>query len=144
MGKYKLATPNRQIINPTTGAVMNVSDNKVGDLVSQAIKGLEVINPDTIRVIGLRILVKIADKDRVSKGGIILSGSEVDKDLFSSIKGTIVAMGKRAFFEEAEEDRPVVGDEIHIAKYSGIPLRDADFNLYRYTNDDDVISVQGK
>jgi co-chaperonin GroES (HSP10) len=123
---------------------MHVSEKQAGDNVSAAIKGLEVINPDTLRVIGLRILVKIADKERISRGGIILSGNEIDKDLFASIKGTIVAMGKRAFFEEDEADRPVVGDEVHIAKYSGIPLRDENYNLYRYTNDDDIIAVQGK
>ena len=144
MGKYKLATPNRKIINPTTGQPIKITDHQVSDLVSQAIKGLEVIDPAKVHVVGLRILVKIADKERVSKGGVILSGAEVDKDLFGSIKGTIVAMGKRAFFEEKAEDRPKVGDEIHIAKFSGIPLRDSEYNLYRYTNDDDVIAVQGK
>jgi co-chaperonin GroES (HSP10) len=109
--------------------------------VSQAIKSLEVIDPKNIKVLGPRILVKIVEKERISKGGIILSGAEIDKDIFASIKGTIVAIGTMAFPEELPEDRPKIGDHIHIAKYSGLPLRDADYNMYRYTNDTDVIAV---
>lgn len=112
--------------------------------ITDAIKGLEVIDPDKVRVIGLRVLVKIVEKNRVSQGGIILPGSAIDKDIFASIKGTVVKLGTRAFFEEAAEHRPSVGDQVHIAKYAGLPLRDKEYNLYRYANDTDIIAVQGE
>ncbi len=109
--------------------------------ITQAIRGLEIIDPENVRVLGPRVLVRIIEKERVSKGGIILSGAEIDKDIFASIKGTIVKIGTLAFPEEEPKDRPKVGDHIHIAKYSGLPLRDKEFNMYRYTNDTDVIAV---
>jgi co-chaperonin GroES (HSP10) len=112
------------------------------DEVTLAIKSLEVIEPEKMKVVGFRVLLKVADKDKITKGGIILPASQIDKDLFGSIKATIVKVGSRAFEEEAVEDRPKAGDKVHIAKYAGLPLRDAEFNMYRYANDSDVIAVE--
>ncbi len=132
------------IIKPKKNIEVPAYMAQPSDEVTLAIKQLEVIEPLKMRLLGFRVLLKIADKDKITRGGIILPASQIDKDLFGSIKAVLVAIGTRAFEEEAIEDRPKVGDEVHISKYAGLPLRDAEFNMYRYANDQDVIAVKGE
>lgn len=116
----------------------------IGSLVSRAIGDLEVIDADGMAPLEFNVLLKIADKARVSKGGIVYSGAEVDKQLFSSCKAEIVSFGKECFRNgDGSElaNRPQVGDQVLISKYPGIPFRDDEYNLYRFAHDKDVVAI---
>lgn len=115
-----------------------------GEMVSRAILDLEVIDAAALVPIEFMVLLKIADKTRVTKSGIILSPSEVDKTLFASCRATVVSIGAECFKNSDGSpisNPPQIGDDVLIAKYPGIPFRDAEYNLYRFAHDKDVIAV---
>lgn len=116
----------------------------MSELVSRAILDLEVIDAKTMTMLEFNVLLKIADKSRVTKGGIIMSGAEVDKQLFASCQAEVVSFGDECFLNGDGSpigNRPQPGDKILIAKYAGIPFRDAEYNLYRLAHDKDVVSI---
>lgn len=131
-----LITPNGV---PLAGPTHDISE-----LVSRAILDLEVIDAPTMTMLEYNVLLKIADKSRVTKGGVILSGAEVDKQLFASCQAEIVSFGEECFLNgdgSPIANRPAAGDKVLLAKYAGIPFRDAEYNLYRLAHDKDVVSI---
>lgn len=141
-----MANNHRRIVAPN-GQPMQTQQMSVGEVVSDAIRGLEVIDAAALVPIEFMVLLKIADKTRVTKSGIILSASEVDKTLFASCRATVVSIGAECFKNSdgtSISNPPQVGDDVLIAKYPGIPFRDADYNLYRFAHDKDVIAVVKK
>ena len=118
----------------------------MGAMVSKAITELEVIEGAELVPLEFNVLLKIADKSRVTNGGIILSANEVDKSLFASCKAQIVSFGDECFRNRDGTEltnRPKVGDHVLLSKYAGIPFRDAAYNLYRFAHDKDVIALLG-
>lgn len=141
-----MANNYKRIIN-AHGQPMQAQQVDMGAMVSKAITELEVIDAAQLVPIEFMVLLKIADKTRVTKSGIILSAGEVDKSLFASCRATVVSIGGECFKNSDGtpiSNVPQVGDDVLIAKYPGIPFRDADYNLYRFAHDKDVIAVVKK
>lgn len=134
-----LLTPNGEHFVPQTQA-----EPDMGAMVSKAIAELEVLDGEHLVPLEYNVLLKIASKERVSRGGIILSPAEVDKQLFSSCKAEIVSFGEECFRNgDGSElaNRPQIGDQVLISKYPGIPFRDSEYNLYRFAHDKDVVAI---
>lgn len=116
----------------------------MNDMVSKAIMELEVIDAARLEPTEFNVLLKIADKARLTKSGIILSPGEVDKSLFSSCRAQVVSFGAECFKNSDGtpiSNAPKAGDDVLISKYPGIPFRDAEYNLYRFAHDKDVIAI---
>lgn len=112
--------------------------------VPHAIKNLDVIDPSTIQCLEFRILLKVASVEILSSGGIYRPATDIEKELFSKCTAEIISFGDEAFClpnGEPIANRPVCGDKVMIAKYAGITVRDAEFNLYRFANDKDVVAT---
>lgn len=113
-------------------------------IVSDAVSSLEIIDPAELTCLEFLVVLKIADKERVSRGGIILSPAETDKALFASCKAQIVSHGAECWLNgdgTPLANRPKVGDKVLIAKYAGLTFRDKEYNLYRFAHDKDVVAV---
>lgn len=135
------------IIGPNGQVLSNGTRADIGELVSRAILDLEIIDAPNMIMLEFNVLLKIAGKERVTKGGIVLSPAEVDKQLFGSCQAEIVSFGDECFMNgdgSPIANRPEVGDKVLIAKYPGIPFRDAEYNLYRLAHDKDVVSIISK
>lgn len=116
----------------------------MGEMVSKAIADLEVIDAAVLAPTEFNVLLKIADKARVTRSGILLSPAEVDKTIFSSCRAQVVSFGAECFKNSDGTPligAPKIGDNVLISKYPGIPFRDAAYNFYRFAHDKDVIAI---
>lgn len=136
-----LALPKTQLLDASGHAVGHKFDFSG---VSQSLKELEEIDPGKCRCIGHRVLLKVMEVQKITKGGIFLSDKQIEKELLAKCTAVLVSMGARAFEESiaAGEAPPKVGDTVFIAKYAGLTVRDSEYNLYRLTNDTDVAMVK--
>lgn len=102
------------------------------------IAGLEVLTDAEIEQMQCVPFVCLIDMGEIleKKGGIILTDSNVEREVTNRIKGKIVKLGAGAFTEW--ETKPEVGDTVILAKYSGLPLSGDGDRLYRLVNDIDV------
>lgn len=131
------------LIDPA-GRALAGTPRDMAELVSRAILDLECIEASTMVMLEFNVLMKIADKERVTRGGIVLSGAEVDKQLFASCVAEVVSFGEECWLNgDGSEinNRPAAGDKVLLSKYAGIPFRDAEYNLYRLAHDKDVVSI---
>jgi len=107
------------------------------------------------RAVGEYILVDVSTVERVSDGGIVLTGTHGDAIDQSSMLATIVSLGPLAFQDEvlfAKElnitiDLPKIGDLVGIARHSGAEytINESKFRIIRHQDvtyvfhpDDDV------
>lgn len=146
MGNNAYRRPAKTLLTPggTRFVPQPESEPDMGATVSAAISGLEVVDGENLVPLEYNVLLKIAGKERVTRGGIILSPAEVDKQLFSSCKAEIVSFGEECFRNgdgSGLANRPQVGDHVLISKYPGIPFRDSEYNLYRFAHDKDVVAI---
>ena len=92
---------------------------------------------------GHRVLVKAEEVEKVTKGGIILSDTAVDRNTEANIFGVIVAIGEAAW--KAFDDGAAwasVGDRVAFAKYGGFVIEDPDTGeKFRLLNDDDITAI---
>ena len=92
---------------------------------------------------GHRVLVKAEEVEKVTKGGIILSDTAVDRNTEANIFGVIVAIGETAW--KAFDDGAAwasVGDRVAFAKYGGFVIEDPDTGeKFRLLNDDDITAI---
>jgi chaperonin GroES len=103
-----------------------------------------MLNKSGIEPLDLRVLVLPDPVEEVTKGGIILSASIVEKDKFATVKGTIVAVGVNAFLEAKGNPAfvaPEPGDRVMIAKYEGVNITGKDGADYRLMNDTAVVAL---
>lgn len=123
------------------GKTLNIQpDNEI----LAAIRALEVIEPEKIQCLEYRVLVKVADAQKITDGGILKPGSAIEKELFANTRSVIVNVGAEAFLGsngQYIESRPQPGDVVVISKYAGLPMRDKDYNLYRFANDKDIVAI---
>lgn len=92
---------------------------------------------------GHRVLVKVDEVDKVTKGGIIIADSIADKHTDANIFGIIVAVGDTAW-KAFDDGNPwaKVGDRVAFAKYGGFIIEDPDSGeKYRLLNDEDITAV---
>lgn len=87
----------------------------------------------------MRVLIKPAPVEEVTKGGIILADSTKERDRYAQTRATFIAAGDNAFKDWGECRKPQPGDEVIMAQYSGKIHRGADGDDYRICNDEDVI-----
>jgi chaperonin GroES len=102
------------------------------------------MNSSGIEPLDVRVLVKPDPVEEVTKGGIILSASIVEKDKYATVKATLSAVGVNAWAEASRSPMfiaPQAGDRVMIAKYGGVMIVGADGVDYRIMNDEDVIAV---
>lgn len=112
--------------------------------VPAAIKSLEVIDPTNITCLEFRVLLKVMSVDDITPAGVFKPDSAIEKELFAKCKAEVISIGKESFtLADGSKiaDCPKPGDFVMIAKYSGITVRDKDFNLYRFANDKDVVAI---
>lgn len=92
----------------------------------------------------LRVVVMPDPVETMTKGGIILAESAVDREKYATVKATLVAAGENAWEEAASRSpyftKPQAGERIMIAKYGGVLFKGPDGADYRILNDDDVIA----
>lgn len=97
---------------------------------------------------GAKVLVVPDKVEEKTKGGIILPEKVKKDERLRMWKGTIVAMGPKAYVvfandETGETDVAAkIGDRVIYAMYGGMVIRDEDdpsIELYRVLNDEDVV-----
>ena len=92
---------------------------------------------------GHRVLVKVEEAEKVTKGGIIIADSIADKNTEANIFGIVVAVGENAW--KAFDDGvawATVGDRVAFAKYGGFVIQDPDTGeKFRLLNDDDITAI---
>lgn len=135
---------NELIVNKPHLSVPSYLASKLTDVSSRAIGALEEIDPTKIICLEYRVLLKVMGAEQITKGGVFRPASDIEKELFSKCKAEVVSVAFEAFTAshgEYIQNRPKPGDIVIIAKYSGITMRDKDFNLYRFANDKDVVGI---
>ncbi len=76
--------------------------------------------------------------ETVTKGGIHLTDKQKSDDAYKQIYGTLVAVGKNAFYDW-DGDCPKVGDRVCIGSYTGrIVESRIDGKTYRLLEDRDI------
>lgn len=87
--------------------------------------------------LGYRVLVKVLNEEKLSKGGIVITDYDEAKR-YSSQEATIVAKGAIAF-KEMGEDLPI-GARVLVARHAGENFEDFKTgDLLRLLNDVDVL-----
>ena len=136
----QVLTPKKEIINPTTGKPITATIKSHG-AIPDAVKNLEEIDPKKVRCLGCRVLLKIMSVVSTTPTGLIfLSEEAIERKLFSQCHATLISKGSMAF-SDIDGEHPEEGGKVITAKYAGIVVRDKDYNLYRFANDTDVVSI---
>jgi len=95
--------------------------------------------------IEFKVLVKLDVVEDKSAGGIYLPESAVEREGHAAERGTIINMADNAFFDnEIFAEKPVVGNRVLFAKYSGmlvIEMEGRDKVKYRLMNDKDICAI---
>lgn len=92
---------------------------------------------------GHRVLVKVDEVEKTTKGGIIITDTIADRKQEASIYGTVVAVGPTAW-KAFDDGLPWanVGDKVAFAKYGGFIIEDPDTgDQFRLLNDEDICAV---
>lgn len=96
-----------------------------------------------------RVLVLHDPVDEVTKGGIILPTSEVDKKKYATTNATVIAIGALAWAEARHDIQtfnldavlPEPGDRVKVGKYTGEQHKGRDGKEYTILNDSDVLAL---
>ncbi len=102
------------------------------------------MNTSGIVPLDMRVLVKPDPVEEVTKGGIILAASHVEKEKYATCKATLIAVGVNAWAEARRSPdfiAPEPGDRVLIAKYGGVNLKGYDGDDYRILNDEDLTGL---
>ncbi|MFH1196542.1 MAG: co-chaperone GroES [bacterium] len=93
-----------------------------------------------IKPLADRVIVKPAEAEEVSKGGIILPDTAKEKP----IEGTIVAIGPGKTADDGKFVKPEVkvGDKVLYGKYSGTEVR-IDGEDYLIMRESDIFGIVG-
>lgn len=92
---------------------------------------------------GHRVLVRVEETEKVTKGGIIIADTIADKQTEANIFGEIVAIGDTAWkaFDDGEAWAKI-GDRVAFAKYGGFVIQDPETGeRFRLLNDEDVTAI---
>jgi len=90
-----------------------------------------------------KVLIKLDKVPDTACGGLIIRPEIVrDREQIAQERGTVVAVGGRAF-EDFGEPKPKVGDRVAFSKYVGAAMQDEKdrSQLWRVVNDKDIHGV---
>lgn len=91
------------------------------------------------------VLVKQAETEEATSGGVFLPGEIQDRNMYAETHGTIVALSPMAFrFEDWPDGTPLpsVGQDILFTKHAGAFVDGDDGAKYRVIKDKDVVAVK--
>lgn len=97
-----------------------------------------------IKPAGHRLLVKLKEADKVSKGGIkLFPDSDQERRTLGMQKAYVVEIGFQAFKDfSCGSNWCEVGDLIYMKKYAGEDIVNPETEeLYRLINDEDVLAI---
>lgn len=98
-------------------------------------------NESGLSPVEFKVLV-LPDVIEEKVGSIFIPDQKRDRDQMAQFKGTIVAVGARAFFDwEIDRNKLVPGARILYARYAGKPIDGADGKSYRVIRDQDISMV---
>ena len=97
-------------------------------------------NKSGIRPVEYKILILPDSVEETTAGGIIKPLRAHEMEQWAQVKGTLVALGGKAFIDFPEAEREVLkpGARVYYRKYEGIVIPGADGEEYRLCNDKDV------
>lgn len=100
-------------------------------------------NESGLRPVEFKVLIKPDPVEKKTKGGIIYTELSADQQQMAQVKGTLVALGGKAFedWPQAERDALVPGARVYFDIYAGVTLFGADGEEYKITNDKSVASI---
>lgn len=84
------------------------------------------------------VLVRMDPVEETTRGGIILTGSQIDRVSIANDMGTLVKVGQLAFGYAAGWSPPREGDRVLIAQYDG-KLYEVEGEQYRVVKDKSVV-----
>lgn len=102
------------------------------------------MNTSGIRPMEYNVLVKPAEVEKTTKGGLILAESTVEKEEFGRMEGTLVAASPMAFrFDDWPDDAqaPKVGDRVLFSRYQATELTGKDGGKYWIMKDKSIMAV---
>jgi chaperonin GroES len=92
----------------------------------------------TIKPLGARVLVKLAETAEVKKGGIIIPDAAKEKP----VEGKVIAIGIKRDDDGKEIAMDVkVGDTVLLPKYGGTEVKLDDGKDYQLVREDDLLGV---
>lgn len=98
-----------------------------------------MIPNDVPKPYGYRALVKMKLIEQKTKGGIIITETNREREQLAQVKGQLVASGELAFHEIP--DKPKLGEQVFVRKYCGTHIESADGFAYRLCDDADLMGV---
>jgi len=100
-----------------------------------------------IKPSGQLVLVRVDKAPEKSSGGIVLPQDVRERDARTSVRGTLAAVGPKAWQNPVDEGVPraQVGDTVLFAKYAGVEV-DADSAdvFYRLMTDEDILGTDNQ
>lgn len=91
-----------------------------------------------------KVLIAPDAVEEVTKGGIIIPEASREKEQYAAMTGTLVASSPLAFAYDnwpSDARKPMPGDRVIYAKYSGAEVKGRDGKMYRLVNDKDIGAV---
>ena len=88
-----------------------------------------------------RVLILPEEIEEKTKGGIVLTLTDVEKERMAHDIGHVVAVGCTAWADQSTHPGVKVGDKVMFAKYQGQTKTGADGKKYRLINDLDIVAV---
>jgi len=105
-------------------------------------------NESGIRPVEYKVLIKPdpAFNEQKTAGGIIIPDDANERHQAAQVKGTLIAVGGKAFndptmWSDEEREDMAPGARIYFNKYQGIVLNGADGEEYRLCTDKDVGAI---
>lgn len=106
------------------------------------------MNESGIKAVGWTVLVKPAETQKTSEGGIILGTlTELEREQLAQVFGIVVDIGPIAWQRECYGldqtiPRCKVGDKVIFRRYAGEQFDGDDGIKYRLMNDQDIIAIK--
>ena len=92
----------------------------------------------TIKPLGARVLVKLAETAEVKKGGIIIPDAAKEKP----VEGKVIAIGVKRDEDGKEVAMDVkVGDTVLLPKYGGTEVKLDDGKEYQIVREEDILGI---
>src|SRR4030042_5394959 len=92
---------------------------------------------------GHKILIRVDKIEETTTHGIILHSETTRKEQLAENRGTVIALGSTAYYDETEA-WCTEQDRVLFAKYAGLLYQGKDGLEYRVINDRDIVAVVDK
>jgi len=106
----------------------------------------EIIEPEApkvpgVRPVGFRVLVWPLPTERVTKGGIVIPPTKVEREDMAQKDVEVIGIGPDCWQDKKGGPWCKVGDIVKIAAYSGYTFKGLDGREYRMISDIDIVGV---